>query len=87
VPDKADRDYINSIIFTELFKEEFKDSTRKKFINIMEGLHAKGVEGIILGCTEIPLLIKQKHVDIPLFDTLDIHANAIVEFALDESLN
>lgn len=84
IPDKASRDYINSIIFSELFQLEFKPETRKMFLDIMDGLKQKGAEGIILGCTEIPLLIKQEHTNLFLFDTLKIHANAIVDFALSE---
>ena len=84
VPEKKDREYINSIIFTELFQLKFNENTRRNFLNIISKLYTRGAEGIILGCTEIPLLIQQKHTDIPVFNTLDIHANAIVDFALSE---
>jgi len=84
VPELNDREYINHIITTELFKSVFRDDTRERFIAIIQKLLFAGAEGIILGCTEIPLLIKQKDVDIPLFDTLHIHANAIVDFILKD---
>jgi aspartate racemase len=84
VPDLNDRDYINNIITTELFKSIFKDETRNRFIKIIQNLVNDGAEGIILGCTEIPLLVKQKDTEVPLFDTLHIHAEAIVDFILEE---
>jgi len=84
VPELAERDYINSIIFNELFHLNLNDKTRDRFLEIIEELKKRGCEGIILGCTEIPLLIQQKHTTIPLFDTLRIHADAIVDFALND---
>jgi len=84
VPELNDRDYINEMITTELLKSVFKDETRKRFMEIIQKLANKGAEGIILGCTEIPLLVKQTDTDVPLFDTLHIHANAIVDFMLDD---
>ena len=84
VPDLNDRDYINNIITTELFKSIFKDETRNRFLEIIQKLMHAGAEGIILGCTEIPLLVKQKDTEVPLFDTLHIHAEAIVDFILED---
>ncbi|MEE4259205.1 MAG: amino acid racemase [Bacteroidales bacterium] len=84
VPELNDRDYINHIITNELFKSVFRDDTRKRFMEIIQKLANRGAGGIILGCTEIPLLIKQTDADIPLFDTLHIHANAIVDFMLED---
>ena len=82
VPELAERDYINHIITTELFRSIFKQETRNRFVEIIQQLHLDGAQGIVLGCTEIPLLIKQKDVSIPVFDTLHIHAEAIVDFIL-----
>ena len=62
--------------------EEFKTETKKKFLNIINDLEQKGAEGIVLGCTEIPLLIKQSDSHLPVFNTLEVHANAIVDFAI-----
>ena len=84
VPDEAQQDFINYIIFNELSKEEFKPETKARLIEIIEDLRSKGAEGVIMGCTEIPLILKQGDVDIPLFDTLTIHAMAAVEFSLAE---
>ena len=83
VPTEIDQDYINNIIFTELEKNKIYDESRKEFLRIINYLQEDGAEGIILGCTEIPLLINQKDTDIKLFDTLLIHAEAALNFALD----
>lgn len=82
VPEKEEREYINRSIWDELLKEIFKEDTRKRFLEIMNNLKQKGAEGVIMGCTEIPLLVKQSDTDITLFDTLEIHAKAAVGLAL-----
>lgn len=82
VPEPEEREYIQSTIDNELLKEIFKPETRRRFHEIINRLHQSGAQGIILGCTEIPLIIKQDDTTIPLFDTLELHAKAAVEFAL-----
>ncbi len=82
VPEETDREKINSIIFDELCVGIIKESSREILKNIISKLRSKGAEGIILGCTEIPLLVKQENVSIPVFDTLMIHAVSAVELAL-----
>ena len=82
VPEKSDRDFIHNAIMNELLKEEFKPETKKKFLTIISELQEKGAGGIVLGCTEIPLLIKQQDTNLPVFNTLEIHAKAAVDFAL-----
>ena len=82
VPEAADRESIHAIIYDELVKENFREESRQRFIDIMEKLRRQGAEGIILGCTEIPLLIKEDDFDLPLFNTTAIHARAAVEFSL-----
>lgn len=82
VPEKEDRLFIHNSIMNELLKEEFKPETKQKFLDIINELDHKGAEGIVLGCTEIPLLIKQEDIPLPVFNTLKIHADAIVDFAL-----
>jgi aspartate racemase len=82
VPDKKNRDYIHDAIFHELLNEKFLPETKKRFLEIMDDLALKGAEGIILGCTEIPLLINQKDTTLPLFNTTEIHARAAVDYAL-----
>lgn len=82
VPNAEERDYINTIIFDELCNNHITDASRNGYKKIINRLAAEdAVEGIILGCTEIPLLIKQKDVDIPVFDTTEIHAQAAVDYA------
>lgn len=83
LPKKSDRDLIHNAIYNEFAQGIFKKTTKKFFLNIIEELSKKGTNGIILGCTEIPLLIKQQDVKIQLFDTLEIHLRAAVNFALN----
>jgi aspartate racemase len=83
LPDQEERDYIHSAIYTELAQGQLKSSTKEGFIQIIDQLSLQGAEGIILGCTEIPLLIKEKDVKISLFDTLRIHLKAAVEFLIN----
>ena len=83
VPAKTVRDYINDVIMNELLKSNFKAESKKRFIEIIQELNQRGAQGIVLGCTEIPLLIKPGDIDIPLINTLDIHCRAIVDFALE----
>ncbi len=82
VPEKQDRVFIHDSIMNELLKENFRKETRDRFLSIIDELINSGAEGIVLGCTEVPLLIKQDDVSIPMLNTLEIHASAIVEFAL-----
>lgn len=83
IPEAEDRDVIHEIIYHELILGEFKDESRKKYIDIIEKMKAKGAEGVVLGCTEIPLLIQDKHVSIPVLDTTEIHARGAVKYALE----
>lgn len=85
VPEKEHRQTIHDVIFDELCKGKINDFSRQAYIEIIGELKQAGAEGIILGCTEISLLIKQKDVDIPLFDTTRIHAESAVAFALQPS--
>jgi aspartate racemase len=82
IPEAGERDFISNAIFRELGKGLLIEGTKKEMIAIMEGLVKRGAQGVILGCTEIPLLVKQGHTPIPLFDTTYIHAIAGVDFAL-----
>lgn len=83
IPDKADREIVHRVIFEELVMGSFLDGSREEFIRIMANLKDRGAEGIILGCTEIPLLVDGSMVDIPLFDTTRIHAVDAVDRALE----
>jgi len=82
VPDEEDQVYIGKVIFEELSYGILKEESRRGYLEIMERLKEKGAQGIILGCTEIPLLIKQEHTNIPVFDTTSIHAEAALLHAL-----
>ena len=82
IPEKPERDFIHYAIMNELLVEVFKDETKETFLNIIDELERRGAGGIVLGCTEIPLLIKQSDIHLPVFNTLEIHAKAVVYFAL-----
>jgi aspartate racemase len=82
VPELADRDRVHEVIYRELASGIIKDSSRADYVAIIDRLRARGAEGIILGCTEIPLLIRPQDVSIPVFDTTALHAKAAVDFAL-----
>ncbi len=84
IPDKNDREIIHEIIYNELCKGIINEVSKVKYKKIINNLALKGAEGIVLGCTEIPLLIKQEDVNIPVFDTTTIHAISAVEFALNK---
>lgn len=83
IPDEKDRDFIHYTIFEELGRNLFKPETKLFYLEVMNKLKNQGAEGIIMGCTEIPLLISREDMNIPLFNTAQIHAEAAVEFALD----
>jgi aspartate racemase len=82
IPELGDREFIHQTIFNELGKGLILESTKKRYLSIIEKLIENGAEGIILGCTEIPLLVKQEEVKVPIFDTALIHSNAAIAFAL-----
>jgi aspartate racemase len=81
VPELEERDIIHAIIYKELSVGVMKPVSKEKYVNIINRLIKSGVEGVILGCTEIPLLIQQEDVAVPIFDTTEIHATAAFEFA------
>lgn len=82
VPEPEDRIFLNDVINKELIMSVFKDESKQRFLNIIDGLAARGAQGVVLGCTEIPLLIKQEDLDLPVFNTTLIHSKAAVGFAL-----
>jgi len=84
IPDEADREIIHRVIYDELCLGVIKRESRERYIDIMKKLVKSGAEGIILGCTEIELLIHEDDGDVPLFPTTKIHAISAVEFALGE---
>jgi aspartate racemase len=84
IPDEAERRAIHGILYDELCLGAVKDASREAFRKIIGGLEGRGAQGIVLGCTEIPLIVKQKDYALPLFDTTDLHARAAVALALSE---
>ena len=82
IPDKNDIETINEVIYDELCLGTINFNSKKKFLEIVDKLRSKGAEGIILGCTEIGLLIKNEDTDIPLFDTAIIHAEQAAIYSI-----
>jgi len=84
IPDADEREKVHQIIYGELVHGNIKDESREVFKTIIGNLEKGGAEGIILGCTEIPLLISDSDVNIPTFDTTKIHAEKAVEWILKD---
>lgn len=82
IPVQEDIDYINDAIYNEFGKGIFTDKAKQRFLLIIDKLIVEGAEGVIFGCTEIPLLLKQEDCSIPVFDTTLLHATAAVDFVL-----
>jgi aspartate racemase len=82
IPDEKERQIVHDIIYKELCLGVMKPSSRDQFKEIIQNLLKNGAEAVILGCTEIPLLVKQEEVQVRLFDTTRIHAESAVEYAL-----
>ena len=87
IPDKNDIEIINKVIYDELCLGIINSNSKKKFLEIVDKLRNKGAEGIILGCTEIGLLIKNEDTDVPLFDTAIIHAEQAAIYSIKDSRN
>ncbi len=82
IPPPGDRSAVDRVIFAELCQGEVLEESRKEYVRIIEELAGQGAEGVILGCTEIGLLIQPQHSPIPVYDTARIHAERGVELAL-----
>jgi aspartate racemase len=82
VPEAFDRERVHRVIYDELVAGELRQESKAALLQIIDGLIARGAKGIILGCTEIPLLIKDGDCSVPIFDTTRIHARAAAEMAL-----
>lgn len=83
IPNAEEREKIHKVIYDELSKGLLLDESKHKYIEIINSLIKRGASGIILGCTEIPLLINSNDVSIPVFDTTTIHANAAFNYAIN----
>jgi len=84
VPSKSGREILHRVIFEELVVGKIDPASKARFVEIMNELIEDGAQGIILGCTEIGLLVNQSDVRVPVFDTTEIHARAAVEYAVGE---
>ena len=83
IPEVEDRVTVNRVIFEELCAGKILDSSRREYLEIMDRLVARGAEGVLLACTEIPLLVQQQHTKIPVFDSTELHALMAVDLALE----
>jgi aspartate racemase len=82
VPDPEEREIVHRVIYDELVLGQIRQRSKEQYMRIIQGMVAQGAEGVILGCTEIGLLIHEQDSQVPLFDTTRIHAEAAVEYAL-----
>ena len=85
IPDEAERERINHIIFHELCMGVFRDESRHYYQQVISRLTEQGAQGVIFGCTEIGLLLDQQNCPLPLFDTAALHAEDAVNFMLGEA--
>lgn len=86
IPGEQDRDVVHRVIFKELCLGKYDMRSQQEYIRIMNDLTAQGAEGIVLGCTEITLLLKKEEVSVPVFDTTSLHAVKAVERALEDEI-
>lgn len=85
IPDEQDRQIIHDIIYNELILGVFKPESKQSYISIINKMiEEEGIKGVVLGCTEIPMLIKQGDVAAEIFDTTEIHSRAAVDYAINE---
>lgn len=82
IPDEQGVALVNRVIYDELCLGIIKEDSRQQFVSVIEDLHSRGAQGVILGCTEIGLLISQADTALPVFDTTKIHAEAAAAYAL-----
>lgn len=84
IPDEQEIEVVNSIIYDELCLGSILETSKERYLQIIDGLKNRGAQGVILGCTEIGLLIKQEDTDLPVFDTTRIHAVKAAKLSLEE---
>lgn len=83
VPDVKDRQYVNTVIYNELVAGQIRDESRAGLLAVIRRLAERGAQGVILGCTEIPMLVTEADAAMPLFDTTAIHAEAALRYAVE----
>jgi aspartate racemase len=81
VPSEADQLRINDIIYHELCCGKIREESRRVFLRVIDDLRRSGARGVVLGCTEIPMLIRSEDCELPLFDTTVLHAQRALEYA------
>jgi aspartate racemase len=85
VPQPLEQEFVDRVIFEELCRGHLRRSSKSAYLDLIDRLHARGANGVILGCTEIPLLITQKdRPELPLFDTAGLHVSAALEMTVGE---
>ena len=85
IPNETDRQIIHDIIYNELILGVIKPESKQSYIKIINKMAEEGIIGVVLGCTEIPMLIKQEDVTVEVFDTTEIHSRAAVDYAIGET--
>lgn len=85
IPNAEDRKVVHDIIYDELVKGQFTQASKEKCLRVINNLKLDGAEGVIFGCTELPILISESEVDIPTFDTGKIHAYRAVDWAIENA--
>ena len=85
IPDAKDRKIVHDVIYQELCLGQITDDSKAEYLRIIDGLAKEGAEGVILGCTEIGLLVNQNDTSVPLYDTTAIHADKAVEYAINKT--
>jgi aspartate racemase len=84
IPNEVDQQVVHKVIYTELCQGKISSDSRQHYIEIIEKLQQQGAQAVILGCTEIALLVQQQHTQVPLYDTTAIHGKSAVRFALQQ---
>jgi len=83
VPSAQDRLIVNDVIYNELCLGKIRDESRREYLRIIDDLSEHGAQGVILGCTEIGMLVEPKHTTVPLFNTTEIHARRLAEMSIE----
>ncbi|MCK5312588.1 MAG: aspartate/glutamate racemase family protein [Desulfobacteraceae bacterium] len=83
VPSETEQNRVHEVIYTELCKGMIESNSRNDYLEIIQSLSERGAKAAVLGCTEIPLLVKQQHTDVPIYDTMAIHSRKAVDLALN----
>ncbi|MBV56574.1 MAG: aspartate racemase [Gammaproteobacteria bacterium] len=84
IPDAGDRELVHEVIYDELCMGKITDNSRSSYLHIIDKLKQHGAEAVVLGCTEIALLVQQAHTPVPLYDTTEIHAQQAIRYALGD---